>query len=228
MPNILIIGATRGLGAALTQLYASKPSTTVYATTRSSMPPSSPSTPNIQWLTKVDVSQPDVGQSITTQLGQMIKTSQGNEKHVALTYISAGYFATESFDKPDWDKQLKMYTTSAIGPVFVVHHLQSAGYLKSAQSKIILITSESGSIALRHESEGGGNYGHHASKAAENMVGKLLSFDLRDKGVAVGMVHPGFIRTEMTKSVGFDKYWDKAGGAFSPTFSYWKILHRFL
>lgn len=107
-----------------------------------------------------------------------------------------------------------MYTTSAIGPVFVAQNLVKAGFLGEG-SKVILVSSESGSITLRHESEGGGNYGHHASKSALNMVGKLLSLDLKDKGVAVGLVHPGFMRTEMTKSVGFDKFWDAGGGKFS-------------
>lgn len=37
------------------------------------------------------------------------------------------------------------------------------------------------------------------------VVGKLLSMNLKDEGVAVAMVHPGFMRTEMTKGVGFDK-----------------------
>ena len=58
-------------------------------------------------------------------------------------------------------------------------------------SKIILVSSESGSIKLRHESEGGGNYGHHASKSALNMVGKLLSLDLKEQGISVGIVHVG-------------------------------------
>jgi len=44
------------------------------------------------------------------------------------------------------------------------------------------------------------------------MVGKLLSLDLKDKGVVVSIVHPGFMRTEMTAGVGFDKYWDDGGG----------------
>jgi hypothetical protein len=48
------------------------------------------------------------------------------------------------------------------------------------------------------------------------MVGKLLSLDLKDAGVVVGIVHPGFMRTEMTKGVGFDKYWDDGGGEFFP------------
>jgi NAD(P)-dependent dehydrogenase (short-subunit alcohol dehydrogenase family) len=46
------------------------------------------------------------------------------------------------------------------------------------------------------------------------MVGKLLSLDLKEQGVVVGIVHPGFMRTEMTKGVGFDKYWDDGGGEF--------------
>jgi NAD(P)-dependent dehydrogenase (short-subunit alcohol dehydrogenase family) len=47
------------------------------------------------------------------------------------------------------------------------------------------------------------------------MVGKLLSLDLREKGVVVSIVHPGFMRTEMTAGVGFDKYWDDGGGESS-------------
>lgn len=80
---------------------------------------------------------------------------------------------------------------------------------------MIFISSESGSITLRHEKEGGGNYGHHASKAALNMVGKLLSLDLKNDEIIISIVHPGFMRTEMTKGVGFDKYWDD-GGAVTP------------
>ncbi len=82
-----------------------------------------------------------------------------------------------------------MYTTSSVAPVFVVHRLVNEGYLH-AGSKVVLVSSESGSIGLRHEKEGGGNYAHHASKAALNMVGKLLSLDLKEKGIVVSIVHP--------------------------------------
>ena len=205
--NILILGATRGLGASLRKLYASKPSTkSVFATARASFPPESSTESRVSWIPNIDVSQPDVGQKLVSQLPPSTK--------ISTAIISAGYFGFESFDSPDWEKQIKMYTTSAIGPVFVVQNLVKAGVLGEG-SKVILVSSESGSITLRHETEGGGNYGHHASKSALNMVGKLLSLDLKDKGVAVGLVHPGFMRTEMTKSVGFDKFWDAGGGKFS-------------
>ena len=58
-------------------------------------------------------------------------------------------------------------------------------------------------------------FGHHASKTALNMNGHLLSYDLKPKGVAVGMIHPGFMRTELTRSNGLDKFWDD-GGAVTP------------
>ncbi|KAJ3150915.1 hypothetical protein HDU89_002912 [Geranomyces variabilis] len=47
------------------------------------------------------------------------------------------------------------------------------------------------------------------------MVGRLLSLDLADADVIVSIVHPGFMRTQMTKDVGFDKAYDE-GGAVTP------------
>lgn len=202
MPNVLIVGASRGLGAELAKQYASKGSH-VYATARSDKHPASSS--SITYISGIDVAKEDAGSKIASAVG---KTTL----HTII--ITAGYFATESFDEPKWEDEIKMYTTSSIGPVFIVHYLVKAGLLPKG-AKVILVSSESGSITLRHESEGGGNYGHHASKAALNMVGKLLSFDLKDKGISVGIVHPGFMRTEMTKGVGFDKFWDD-GGAVTP------------
>lgn len=200
--NILIVGATRGLGASLGAVYSKVSSNHVFGTSRSSTPGSNSA---LTWLTGVDISQPDVGQKLVSQLPASTRLST--------VIVTAGYFGLETFDSPDWEKQVRMYTTSAVGPVFVVHHLVKAGLLEKG-SKVIFVSSESGSITLRHEKEGGGNYGHHASKAALNMVGKLLSLDLKDKGIAVGLVHPGFMRTDMTKSVGFDKYYEAGGGKY--------------
>jgi NAD(P)-dependent dehydrogenase (short-subunit alcohol dehydrogenase family) len=134
---------------------------------------------------------------------------------IDIVIITAGYFATESLEEPSFSAQERMYRTCTIGPTLLVSALANTASLLSNTSKVIFISSESGSITLRHESEGGGNYGHHASKAALNMCAKLLSLDLKSRGVAVASVHPGFMRTEMTKNVGFDKFWDE-GGAVTP------------
>ncbi|KAJ9155443.1 Oxidoreductase [Pleurostoma richardsiae] len=201
--SVLVVGATRGLGAELTKQYAAK-GRTVYGTTRSGNSPAG-FPDGVKWLHGVDLTKPDVGDKLADSL-------KGQEP-LESVIITAGYFATEDFTAekgPSWDEELRMYTTSSVAPVFIVHRLAHAGLLRSG-SKVVLVSSESGSITLRHEKEGGGNYGHHASKAALNMVGKLLSLDLKDQGVVVSIVHPGFMRTEMTKGVGFDKFWDDGG-----------------
>lgn len=217
--NVLIIGATRGLGASLASAYAAKPSTTVFGTTRSATGPSH-AHKDIKWVPHIDAASSSVGKRLVNQLGSLGIANgmvEGGVKGFDVVIITAGYFQKEDFTKevgPNWDIEVKTYETSAISPPFIIHALHHAKMLPNG-SKIILVSSESGSITLRHESEGGGNYAHHASKAALNMVGKLLSLDLKDAGVIVSIVHPGFMRTEMTAGVGFDKFWD-AGGAVTP------------
>ncbi|KAL9121407.1 MAG: hypothetical protein Q9187_002033 [Circinaria calcarea] len=203
MSTVLIVGASRGLGNELMKKYAAE-GNTVVGTSRSDK--SEASSDKTKWITGIDVASPDAGRKLAES-----SKSLGPFDVVITT---AGYFATETLDEPSWEDEVKMYTTSSIGPIFLVHHLVRSKLLAKG-AKIILVSSESGSITLRHENEGGGNYGHHASKAALNMVGKLLSLDLKEKRVAVGIVHPGFMRTEMTKGVGFDKFWDD-GGAVTP------------
>jgi NAD(P)-dependent dehydrogenase (short-subunit alcohol dehydrogenase family) len=222
MSSILVVGATRGLGAELAKQCAQLGKATK-ATTRSvATPKGFPD--NIAWLPEVDLMKPDVGDRIvgllnaSEPLDTVVRAAQASKPETRIPnnmiqIISAGHFTTEDLsDKgPNWDEELRMYTTSAIAPVFIVQRLFRAGLLQTG-SKVVLVSSEAGSIGLRNETEGGGNYAHHASKAALNMVGKLLSLDLKDKGVTVSIIHPGFMRTEMTKGVGFDKYWDSGGG----------------
>ncbi|KAK7900599.1 hypothetical protein LTR67_002882 [Exophiala xenobiotica] len=205
MSSTLIVGATRGLGKELVLYYADKLSHNVYATSRSPDPPSDLVRDNVTWIPNIDLSKPSCGQDLASSLkGKTIDTC----------IITAGYFATEDFGHAEWEKEVKMYTLASVAPVFVVQELVKSSILTKG-GKVVLVSSESGSITLRHEQEGGGNFGHHGSKAALNMVAKQLSFDLKDRGIAVVSVHPSFMRTEMTKGVGFDKFWD-AGGALDP------------
>jgi NAD(P)-dependent dehydrogenase (short-subunit alcohol dehydrogenase family) len=75
MPTILIVGATRGLGAALANLYASSPSNTVFGTTRSASNPTYAShahgkekfNEKITWLKDIDLQEKDVGKRLVNQ-----------------------------------------------------------------------------------------------------------------------------------------------------------------
>jgi NAD(P)-dependent dehydrogenase (short-subunit alcohol dehydrogenase family) len=70
MPNILIIGATRGLGASLAKAYASQPNTTVYGTTRAATGPTGLDD-KIAWVPHIDVSDSGVGKRLVNQLGSL-------------------------------------------------------------------------------------------------------------------------------------------------------------
>ncbi|KAM5346545.1 hypothetical protein ACJ41O_009550 [Fusarium nematophilum] len=176
MAAILIVGATRGLGASLLKQYTAKGGNTVYGTTRSSEGPGG-FPDEVKWLPGIDLTQPNVGEKLASLL---------DPSHpLGSVIITAGHFTTEDLSAekgPNWEEEQRMYTTSSIAPVFIVHQLVHRGLLREG-SKVVLVSSEAGSIALRHPKEGGGNYAHHASKAALNMAGKLLSLDLRERGV---------------------------------------------
>ena len=51
-----------------------------------------------------------------------------------------------------------------------------------------------GSIA---DNTSGGYYGYRMSKAALNAGAKSLSLDLKTRGIAVALLHPGYVQTAM-------------------------------
>lgn len=67
--SILIVGATRGLGASLAKQYARHGKKTVYGTTRSSQGPESPDFPDsVNWLPSVDLTSQQAGDTIASHL----------------------------------------------------------------------------------------------------------------------------------------------------------------
>ncbi|KII91324.1 hypothetical protein PLICRDRAFT_503995 [Plicaturopsis crispa FD-325 SS-3] len=199
MPTALVIGASRGLGLELTKAFhAAK--YTVFATTRS--PPAPGTFPEgVNVIPHVDVGTESAGPTIVAGL---------SGAKLDRVILNAAVFHKESFEDLNWDAEVEMYATVAIAPVFLVHHLVRAeAFVKGA--KFAFITTEGGSITLRTKEEGGGNFGHHGSKAAANMVGKLLSFELEKIGVTAVLIHPSFMKTDMVKNVGYDKFFESGG-----------------
>ncbi len=65
--------------------------------------------------------------------------------------------------------------------------------LEKAKGKVMTVTSQLGASTWPM----GGYYSYGASKAAVNRVMRSMAFDLKDKGVYVGVVHPGHVKTDM-------------------------------
>lgn len=105
---------------------------------------------------------------------------------------NAGLLRQETLEALDFDSIRQQLEVNALGPLRVTAAL--APKMKDP-SKVAIITSRMGSIA---DNTSGSRYGYRMSKAAVNMAGVSLAHDLKDRGVAVAILHPGFVKTDMT------------------------------
>ncbi len=85
------------------------------------------------------------------------------------------------------------FQVNAIGPMMMVKHFLPL-LERGRQPLICQMTSMMGSIAM---ASGAGYYSYRGSKAALNMLSRVLSFELRPKGIIVLLMHPGWVRTDM-------------------------------
>jgi short-subunit dehydrogenase len=109
---------------------------------------------------------------------------------------NAGIFENESLTNMDFEAINAQLQINAVAPVRVTHALQAN---LDSGSKVAMITSRMGSIA----DNGSGAYiGYRMSKAALNAAGVSLAHELKPKGVAVALLHPGFVQTQMVNFAG--------------------------
>jgi NAD(P)-dependent dehydrogenase (short-subunit alcohol dehydrogenase family) len=104
----------------------------------------------------------------------------------------AGILTRESLDELDFDQIRRQFEVNAIGPLRVTAALLSN---LGEGAKVAIITSRMGSI---EDNTSGSRYGYRMSKVAVNMAGRSLAHDLKDRGIAVVLLHPGMVATEMT------------------------------
>ena len=105
---------------------------------------------------------------------------------------NAGIMSRQPLDGLDFDDLRLQLEVNALGPLRVTKALLPQ---LASGSKVALVTSRLGSMA---DNTSGGLYGYRMSKAALNMAGVSLANDLRDRGVAVVLLHPGSVATDMT------------------------------
>jgi len=109
---------------------------------------------------------------------------------------NAGILRGDSLAELNYDDMLEQYKVNTLGPLRVTEALLEN---LVAGSKVAIVTSRVGSI---EDNSSGGHYGYRASKTAVNQIGTNLKHDLLPKGIAVALLHPGLVATEMTGGQG--------------------------
>ena len=117
---------------------------------------------------------------------------------VDLLVNNAGALALDALGALDFEAIRRQFEINALGPLRVTNALLP---LLRAGSKVALITSLMGSSA---DNGSGGMYGYRMSKAALNIAGVSLARDLADRKIAVALLHPGMVNTDMTGHHGIE------------------------
>jgi len=211
--RVLVTGSNRGLGLALVQ-QAAACGATVYATCRRPSEALAAVGGDVRIIEGVDV----------TKDAAMATLVAGVDAPLDVVINNAGYFygPTERLESLAFDEELKMIDICAVGMLRVTAALWNAKKITPG-GKVAMITSQGGSISWREvQNPAGGDYGHHMSKAAANMMGKLVAQELKGQ-VAVAILHPGFCRTDMT-----NKYADiyDEHGAVESSIGAKRVLHQ--
>lgn len=194
MANILITGANRGIGLELARLLYERDDHVV-AVCRHSSPELD--TLGVQVEAGVDVSDGASVTGLDARLGELA---------IDVLINNAGVLTRNSLEALDFDSIRAQFEVNAMGPLRVVSTLQ---HRLREGSKIAIVTSRMGSLA---DNSSGGSYGYRMSKAAANMAGVSLAQDLRPAGVAVALLHPGWVQTGMTGGRGDTMAKDAARG----------------
>lgn len=180
MATILVTGANRGIGLALVRAFRARDDA-VIATCRDAGDELGATGARI--IEGIDVADP-------RSIAKLTESLQGEAIDVLVN--NAGILRRDEFGRIDYEQLLDHFEVNTLGPLRVTEAL--AGNLHEG-SKVVIITSRVGSIA---DNSSGGYWGYRASKAAVNMVGKNLMHEFRPRGIAVGLLHPGMVATEMS------------------------------
>lgn len=186
MPTCLITGANRGLGLEFAKQYAAD-GWKVIATCRR------PEAAEDLNALEGDIQVHPLDVTDFARVQALGKTLSGEA--IDLLVNNAGIYGPrvvphDSVDYAAWAEVLRANTMAPLKmcAVFEPH------VAKSKLRRIVAVSSMMGSMT---DNTSGGAYIYRSSKAALNAVMKSLAVDLREKGISVAVLHPGWVRTDM-------------------------------
>jgi NAD(P)-dependent dehydrogenase (short-subunit alcohol dehydrogenase family) len=196
-PTILITGASRGVGLALTECYAVR-GWAVLATCRSPDQASGLAAlagryDNIS-VDRLDVADDDAIRELAQRY---------SDRSIDILMNNAGMLGdpeAQSIENMDSGLFARMMHTNTFAPLLLAKYFLEQ-VARSEQKKIVALTSGLSSIAFTEHF--GRLYFYRASKAALNVAYRALQADIRDRGVTAAVVAPGLVNTDLLTRSGY-------------------------
>ena len=129
-------------------------------------------------------------------VGEVLDAALERDETIDVVVNNAGIGGWDSLERLDLDLARKQYDVNTLGPLRVTLALLPRLH---RGARIGFVSSKAGSIG---DLPSGGNYGYRMSKSALNMGAANLAAELAPRGIHVVVLHPGFVRTEMTSGGG--------------------------
>lgn len=179
MKKILVTGANRGIGLAFCKEYLAQ-GWHVIAACRTASAALAQSGAHI--IDGIDVTD-------ATAIAHLTKQMENTCLDVLIN--NAGILQHDNLSDLNDANIIEQFRVNAEAPLRIAQALLNN---LNHGSKIAFITSRMGSIA---DNTSGGYYGYRMSKAALNAAAVSLSHDVKSRGIAVGILHPGYVQTAM-------------------------------
>jgi NAD(P)-dependent dehydrogenase (short-subunit alcohol dehydrogenase family) len=189
MSNVVITGSNRGIGLALASLYAGR-GDTVYACCRS--PSSATALRKLTETSALTILQLDVRDDASVAALTRALGDEPVDTLINNAGVGGGPLDEQTATRMDFAAWADAFNVNAMGPVRVLQALLPS--LKRATNpKVMSVTSQLGAISLDLAVA----FGYSASKAALNKFMRLAAGELARDGIAVGLIHPGWVKTDM-------------------------------
>ncbi|MEK9671435.1 MAG: SDR family oxidoreductase [Rhodospirillaceae bacterium] len=187
MPTIFITGANRGIGLELTRQHVAD-GWAVIATCRNPLSPGDLAT------MKGDIQVYGLDVTDHRQVDRLAGKLKGTA--IDLLINNAGVYGDrnpshQDVDYADWEQALRVNTLAPVkvSVAFLPHVAASNGKMIATISSVL--------SSIEQSSPNSASYAYRTSKAAVNMAMHVFAEEVRDQGVKVILLHPGWVQTDM-------------------------------
>ena len=190
MSTVLITGANRGIGLEMTRLYAAM-GHHVLACCRApakadGLAAVAKQHGGVRPL-RVEVSKGESVAALAREIGDapidVLINNAGTPGPAA---------QQQSLAQMDYEGWAETFAVNTMAPLRMLQAFRS-NLAAGTNPKAVTITSQMGALGLDMVAM----YAYCSSKAAVNQLMRLASFELKKEGIAVALIHPGWVRTDM-------------------------------